>query len=226
MRPWAAPDYCCLVRRSVISHVIPLRLVQILNWHRWNCNVCGLSRKMTELNYVRNLFRGSRWRVSAPQALRTVGCVPIGGRAPIGVFFRLKYRSGSPTTSHAIPLWLVQTLNLHRWNCNVFGLSRKMTELNYVRNLSGGFLADACRRVLARVSVCLRVSAPQLAAWTSGPSGAACASLWLDGRCMLPDLSPFYGTASASDNPGPLVPQWGYVPALDTVTAWSQFRTT
>ena len=58
MRPWAAPDYCCLVRRSVISHVIPLRLVQILNWHRWNCNVCGLSRKMTELNYVRNLSGG------------------------------------------------------------------------------------------------------------------------------------------------------------------------
>ena len=162
----------------------------------------------------------SRWRVSAPQALRTVG------RAPIGGFFRLKYRSGSPAMSHVIPLWLVQTLNLHRWNCNVCGLSRKMTELNYVRNLSGGFLADACRRVLARVSVCLRVSAPQLAAWTSGPSGAACASLWLDGRCMLPDLSPFYGTASASNIPGPLVPQWGYVPALDTVTAWSQFRTT
>ncbi len=146
MRPWAAPDYCCLVRRSVISHVIPLRLVQILNWHRWNCNVCGLSRKMTELNYVRNLFRGSRWRVSAPQALRTVGCVPIGGRAPIGVFFRLKYRSGSPTMSHVIPLRLVQTLNLHRWNFNVCGLSRKMTELNYVRNLSGGFLGGACRR--------------------------------------------------------------------------------
>ena len=114
------------------SHVIPLRLVQILNWHRWNCNVCGLSRKMTELNYVRNLSRGSRWRVSAPQARRTVG------RAPIGGYFRLKYRSGSPTTSHVIPLRLVQILNWHRWNCNVCGLSRKMTELNYVRNLSGG----------------------------------------------------------------------------------------
>ena len=60
-------------------------------------------------------------------------------------FFRLKYRSGSLTTSHAIPLWLVQTLNLHRWNCNVCGLSRKMTELNYVRNVDGGFLDGACR---------------------------------------------------------------------------------
>ncbi|ERH29378.1 hypothetical protein HMPREF1980_01044 [Actinomyces sp. oral taxon 172 str. F0311] len=53
------------------------------------------------------------------------------------MFFRLKYRSGSPTTSHAIPLWLVQTLNLHRWNCNVCGLSRKMTELNFLRLLEG-----------------------------------------------------------------------------------------
>ena len=85
---------------------------------------------------------------------------------------------------------------------------------------------SASRRVSTHAGASRRVSAPQLAAWTSGPLGAACASLWLDGRCMLPDLSPFYGTASASDNPGPLVPQWGYVPALNTVTAWSQFRTT
>ena len=86
------------------------------------------------------------------QALRTVG------RAPIGGFFRLKYRSGSPTMSHVIPLWLVQTLNLYRWNCNVCGLSRKVTELNYVRNLAGGFLDDACRRVLAQVGACRRRS--------------------------------------------------------------------
>ena len=50
---------------------------------------------------------------------------------------RLKYRSGSPTMSHVIPLRLVQVLNSCRWNCNVFGWSRKMTEGNYVRNLSG-----------------------------------------------------------------------------------------
>ena len=140
--------------------------------------------------------------------------------------FCLKYRSGSSAMSHVIPPRLLQTLNRGRWNCNVCGLSRKMTELNYVRNLAGGFLDDACRRVSTHAGASRRVSAPQLAAWPSGPSGAACASSWLDGRCVLPDLSPFYGTASASDNPGPLVPQWGYVPALNTVTAWSQFRTT
>ena len=38
-----------------------------------------------------------------------------------------------PAISHVIPLWLVQTLNLYRWNCNVFERSRKMTVGNYVR---------------------------------------------------------------------------------------------
>ena len=42
-----------------------------------------------------------------------------------------------PVISHVIPLRLLQTLNLHRWNCNVFAWSRKITDLNYVRNLSG-----------------------------------------------------------------------------------------
>ena len=46
---------CC---RPSISHVIPLRLVQTLNWHRWNCNVFGVSRKMTTINYVRSLGGG------------------------------------------------------------------------------------------------------------------------------------------------------------------------
>ena len=48
-----------------------------------------------------------------------------------------------PSMSHVIPLRLVQTLNLHRWNCNVFGVSRKMTALNYVRNLGGGGVVAA-----------------------------------------------------------------------------------
>ena len=41
---------------SPISHVIPLRLLQTLNSHRWNCNVLGSTRKMTAGNYVRLLF--------------------------------------------------------------------------------------------------------------------------------------------------------------------------
>ena len=39
-----------------MSHVIPLHIFQTLKSDRWNCNVCGLSRKMTELNYVRLLL--------------------------------------------------------------------------------------------------------------------------------------------------------------------------
>ena len=44
---------------------------------------------------------------------------------------------GSPTMSHVIPPRLPQTLTLHRWNCNVLGSARKMTEGNYVRLLFG-----------------------------------------------------------------------------------------
>ena len=46
--------------------------------------------------------------------------------------------------SHVIPQQLIQTLNLYRWNCNVFGRSRKVTVGNYVRNLSGGGPANLC----------------------------------------------------------------------------------
>ena len=42
-------------RQSPMSHVIPLHIFQTLKSDRWNCNVCGPSRKMTELNYVRLL---------------------------------------------------------------------------------------------------------------------------------------------------------------------------
>ena len=62
------------------------------------------------------------------QALR---CLHAGG------LFCVRYRSGSPAMSHVIPLQVFQTLNSERWNCNVFGRSRKMTEGNYVRLLFG-----------------------------------------------------------------------------------------
>ena len=47
--------------------------------------------------------------------------------------------------SHVIPSQLVQTLNSPRWDCNVFGWSRKVTVGNYVRNLFGCVLAAAHR---------------------------------------------------------------------------------
>ena len=49
-----------------------------------------------------------------------------------------------PSISHVIPQQLVQTLNVRRWDCNVFVASRKVTVGNYVRNLCGGGPANAC----------------------------------------------------------------------------------
>ena len=43
-----------------------------------------------------------------------------------------------------IPLRLLQTLNSHRWNCNVLGSTRKMTAGNYVRLLFGQVLRSRC----------------------------------------------------------------------------------
>ena len=51
--------------------------------------------------------------------------------------------------SHVIPLHIFQTLKSDRWNCNVCRRSRKMTELNYVRNLAGGGVAAHGHRSLA-----------------------------------------------------------------------------
>ena len=51
-------DYVLIshARQSPMSHVIPLHIFQTLKSDRWNCNVCGPSQKMTELNYVRLLL--------------------------------------------------------------------------------------------------------------------------------------------------------------------------
>ena len=54
-RPCVSRPARALPPASLISHVIPQRLVQMLNLHRWNCSVFGVSRKMTTINYVRNL---------------------------------------------------------------------------------------------------------------------------------------------------------------------------
>ena len=81
------------------------------------------------------------------------GAVHTGGACAAGVWSSAFSRSPArphrrPPISHVIPLRLVQTLNLHRWNCNVCGVSRKMTTINYVRNLGGGGVVAArgCRR--------------------------------------------------------------------------------
>ena len=99
--------------------------------------------------------KGSEWSISKPaRALRSLRHPPyrrhlrcwcvawcvvsMPGQTlspPTGTAARPRHR---PSISHVIPLRLVQTLNLRRWNCNVFGVSRKMTAINYVRNMGGG----------------------------------------------------------------------------------------
>ena len=66
-----------------MSHVIPRRVFQTLKSCRWDCNVCGVSRKMTKLNYVQ-LLGGAGWvgvyicsGPSAPSA-RALRRLPLG----------------------------------------------------------------------------------------------------------------------------------------------------
>ena len=83
---------------------------------------------------------------------------PIRPARPLACLQSLSKRlhRGCPKMSHVIPLRVFQILNSRRWNCNVFGWSRKMTEGNYVRNLSGPG----------------PLSPTGTAAGSSGPSGA------------------------------------------------------
>ena len=91
-----------------------------------------------------------------------------------------------PAISHVIPRRLIQTLNLHHWNCNVFGTSRKMTAINYVRHLAGGgVVAARFGQALPRASIGASARRPARpchprapqpacpAAWPSDLSGAA-----------------------------------------------------
>ena len=66
--------------RPSMSHVIPLRLVQMLNPHRWNCNVFGWSRKVTE-GKLRAKFV---WRLSGrrPRVQWLGSCLEARPRSP------------------------------------------------------------------------------------------------------------------------------------------------
>ena len=70
-----------------------------------------------------------RWRLACWRVDRRVVSKPSYGRQSASL--------------HVILLSLIQILNLHRWNCNVFEVSRKMTAINYVRDLPGGGIVTA-----------------------------------------------------------------------------------
>ena len=118
-----------------MSHVIPLRVFQMLNSHRWDCNVLRCSLKLTVLNYVRLMFGSGpaaahRHRGKALQALRRP---PIG--RGLSLFVASVLIAHRLAISHVIPLRVFQMLNSHRWDCNVLRCSLKLTVLNYVRIL-------------------------------------------------------------------------------------------
>ena len=62
-----------------MSHVIPVHIFQTLKCGRWNCNVCGPSRKMTALNCVRLLLG---W---LPSSLSGLSPAPGTATWPAGV---------------------------------------------------------------------------------------------------------------------------------------------
>ena len=84
-----------IAHRLAISHVIPLRLLQIMNWRRCNCNVCGRSPKVTVGNYVRLLFSlgpaAAHWHRG--QALRALRRPPHRRRCVADVWLGASYWS-------------------------------------------------------------------------------------------------------------------------------------
>ena len=99
---------------------------------------------------------------------------PSALRASLGASSRSPARPRRrPSISHVIPLRLVQTLNLYRRNCNVFGVSRKMTAINYVRNVGGGGVvaAHGCRSQVLPLLVGVTGA---WCAWFLGCFGACC----------------------------------------------------
>ena len=108
------------------------------------------------------------WRccVARPRVTRAVWCLsaralrylPLG---PFGAFrsgcaWRRPIPHGSSKTSHVIPLRVFQTLKSCRWDCNVCGVSRKMTKLNYVQLLGGARLGEGAQSQFIRASSAAR----------------------------------------------------------------------
>ena len=84
-----------------MSHVIPRRLFQTLKMRRWNCNVCGASRKLTDINYVRLLGEGREREVGkrSMRASPATGAARAGTRATAADHVRQQKRpQPSPTT--------------------------------------------------------------------------------------------------------------------------------
>ena len=109
-----------------------------LNDHRWGVSPHRQQAPSRTWSPVR-LPRFCRRRLSGVYRHRPTRACAAG---PVGALSQRAARPcPRPSMSHVIPLRLVQMLNSHRWNCNVFGWSRKVTEgklrAKYVWRLSG-----------------------------------------------------------------------------------------
>ena len=99
-------------------------------------HLCLLLSGVTPLSRVLHQFGGGAMLPNWCNARELVSCPFVWSCGGHG--------DSSPTMSHVIPLRLLQTLNLHRWNCNVLCSARKVTVGNYVRLLSGQVLRSRC----------------------------------------------------------------------------------
>ena len=92
------------------------------------------------------------------------------------------FQASSPI-SHVIPLQLLQTLNLRRWNCGVLSDTRKMTVGNYVRLFRQSpvipFWSRAGRALVARWSRAGRALVP--------PWPARAAPDFASSHCLVQD---------------------------------------
>ena len=147
---------CCRIAQLDVSsrHVPPLHSAFALRSTRWRvgpgCLVCP-SRRFGPLCRLARVPSRPRRGASGPLAVSPACHLALGAtlRAPRCLFPAAGCTSGLPCgcalisharrspMSHVIPLHIFQTLKSTRWNCNVSGPSRKMTELNYVRLLEG-----------------------------------------------------------------------------------------
>ena len=109
-----------------------------LNDHRWGVSP-HRQQAPSRTWSIAPLPRFCRRRLSGVYRHRPTRACAAG---PVGVLSQRSARPClRPSMSHVIPLRLVQMLNPHRWNCNAFGRSRKVTEgklrAKYVWRLSG-----------------------------------------------------------------------------------------
>ena len=149
-RPWAAARPRAVRAASSARRARhPLRMICLVRSGR---SVCRWAAARPRDRHTRAC--GSEWSISRPA---------LALPPPTGTAARPRHR---PSISHVIPLRLVQTLNLRRWNCNVFGVSRKMTAINYVRNMGGG-------DVLAPVGTAARPRASKPGQAPPPPTGTA-----------------------------------------------------